>query len=141
MTVFHILTLPAYYPLYALYADYLENHREHARLEDMERVRESLRVIAPLIGLEQPYRKDWALRLFTERQALESFPAEQVDEAWRQVREWIEAMGPPPDWPTPRQQQRHRTLKRRPATPKSEPVPRKAEDYFPRSPVDYDKKV
>jgi hypothetical protein len=122
-----------------LYADYLVNNLEHARLEDMERVRESLRVIAPLMGKHQPYRKSWALRLFTERQALDSFPPEQVDEAWRQVREWIEQMGPPPDWPAPRQQQRHRVLKRRPAAGEPSNAVGKAEDFFPKSPVDYDK--
>jgi hypothetical protein len=141
MTVTHIVTLPAYYPLYALYTDYLINNLQHARLEDMERVREALRVIAPLLGLEQPYRKTWALRLFTERQALGSYPPELVDEAWRQVRQWVEHWGPPPDWPTARHQQQHRVLRRRPSPPTPEPEPGKASDFFPRSPVDYDQEA
>jgi len=141
MTAINIATLPAYYPLYALYTDYIINNLEHARLEDMARVRESLRVIAPLMGKDQPYRKSWALRLFTERQALDSFPPEQVDEAWRQVREWIEQMGPPPDWPTPRQKQRRRVLKRRAPEPDPPKPVGKAEDVFSKSPVDYDKNI
>lgn len=141
MTATHIATLPEYYPLYALYVDYTINNVAHARLEDMEQVRKALRIIAPLLGLEQPYRKSWALRLFTERQALASFPPELVDEAWRQVREWIERWGPPPDGPTPRQKLRRRVTKPKRSAPAQPKPPPRAEDFFPKSPVDYKQKV
>jgi hypothetical protein len=137
-----IATLPAYYPLYALYVDYQINNVHHARVEDLERVREALRVIAPLIGKEQPYRMEWSLRLFTERQALAGYAPELVDEAWRQVREAIERLGPPPGWRSVREQLRHRVtqpqLPTAPAPPARPPGP---EAFFPKSPIDYRRAV
>ncbi len=137
-----IVTLPAYYPLYALYADYQANNIAHARVEDLERVRESLRVIAPLIGKEQPDRMEWSLRLFTERQALDSYAPEQVNEAWRQVRESIERLGPPPGWRSPRQRLRQRvTQPQRPAAPEPPKRPAGPDAFFPKAPTDYGRVV
>lgn len=136
-----IATLPGYYYLYALYFDYPVHQAWRSAREYAAAMEELARAIRPLQRYIAPYRKSFALRLFTERQALDSYPPEQVDEAWRQVREWIERMGPPPDWPTPRQKQRRRVLKPRAPEPDPPKPVQKAEDFFPRSPVDYDKSV
>ena len=73
--------------------------------EERARIRDLLRFIQPLTGLRQPYRKNFALRLFTERQTLERFPPHKVDEALRQLKQEVErirgrANGSPPDSPT-----------------------------------------
>lgn len=140
MTAINIVTLPGYYALYALYADYLLNNERHAALEDLERVRKSVRMLGPVLGLEQPFRKDWPLRLFTERESLASYPPELVDEAWRQLREAIDALGPPPGWrgPRPRERLSRRVFKPRPVLPP--PAPARFPVY-PRSPVDYRRAV
>ena len=94
MTVINHLTLPEYYYLYALYFDYPLNNQFHLGIEDRKRMRGLLRFIAPLIGLRQSYRKSFALRLFTERQSLERFPPERVDEALRQLKQAVMELRP-----------------------------------------------
>lgn len=88
------LTLPEYYYLYALYFDYPLNNAFHIEREEEQRMRDLLRYVQPLIGLRQPYRKSFALRLFTERQMLERFPPEQVDEALRQLKQALLQLRP-----------------------------------------------
>jgi hypothetical protein len=94
-----LVTHPGYYYLYALYADYPINNAWFRNEETAALLAERLRVIQPLLGAVQPYRKSAALRLFTERAALERFPPERVAEAWRQLRALLERLGPPPGWP------------------------------------------
>jgi hypothetical protein len=140
MSAINVVTLPGYYALYALYADYLLNNERHAALEDLERVRESVRLLGPALGLEQPFRKSWALRLFTGREALSAYPAELVDEAWRQLREAVAALGPPPGWRGPGRRERlsRRVFKPRPESP---PAPPARYPEYPQSPVDYRRAV
>jgi len=144
MTAINIVTLPGYYALYALYSDYLLNNERHAALESLERVRESVRLLGPALPLAwgQPFRKSWAMRLFTEREALSAYPPELVNEAWRQLGEAIEALGPPPGWrgpgPSPRERLRRRRFKPRPVLP---PPPPARYPEYPRSPVDYRRAV
>ncbi len=99
------LTLPEYYYLYGLFFDYPINNAFHIGREERARIRDLLRFIQPLAALRQPYRKNFALRLFTERQTLERFPPHKVDEALRQLKQEVErirgrADGSPPDSPT-----------------------------------------
>ena len=90
---------PGYYYLYALYADYPLNAAWLRKRETAAALRERLRLLQPLLGLVQPYRKSPALRLFTGRHATGRFPPEQVDEAWRELRAMLERIGPPAGWP------------------------------------------
>lgn len=94
-----LITHPGYYYLYALYFDYPINNAWFKRREYAALIQERLRTIQPLLALVQPYRKSPALRLFTERESRERFPPERVNEAWRQLRNLIERVGPPPGWP------------------------------------------
>jgi hypothetical protein len=94
-----LVTHPGYYYLYALYADYPIGNAWFTRREYAALLQERLGLIQHLLGMVQPYRKSEALRLFTERSTLERFPAERVAEAWRQLRELLERIGPPPGWP------------------------------------------
>jgi hypothetical protein len=126
---------PAYYALYALYADYLANNARYAEREYFARLRDLVRFIQPLLGHEQPYMKSWSLRLFTERSALDRLPPEQVSAAWRLVRQMVEAIGAPAGWDGARPHRRaFRSLPRPARTP---------QDVSParwtgrRSPVDY----
>jgi hypothetical protein len=137
MTAINMATLPAYYYLYALYFDYIINKQFHAGLEDEARIREALRKIRGAVQLTQPYRMTWALRLFTEREALNRFPPELVSEAWRQLRELVDRIGPPRGWqgklipkPAPHGRPRPRSPQEPPARPYRPP--------FPRPPVVYD---
>ncbi|HUJ76328.1 MAG TPA: hypothetical protein VL359_15810 [bacterium] len=146
-----LANLPAYYALYAWYADMPVNAAWLARQEDVRRMQEYVRVVQPLLALGQPYRKTWALRLFTERASLAGFPPELVQEAWRQVREQLERIGPPPGWrggEQPRHVPRwlilgHRLLAPRPRAPAAAPRTRfswerpPGAELFPKSPVDY----
>ena len=95
----HLATQPGYYYLYALYADYQVNNAWFRNREYAALLRERLRVIQPLLAMVQPYRKSPALRLFTERQGRDRFPTEKMDEAYRQLRNLIQRVGPPPGWP------------------------------------------
>ena len=129
---------PGYYYLYALYADYPVSNawfrpREHAAV-----LHERLRVIQPLLGLVQPYRKSLALRLFTERSSVARFPVAKVNEAYRELRALLEHVGPPPGWP-------HRPppspVYAQPLPPAPERPARKRRAKLPKSPVDYTQKV
>ncbi len=89
---------PAYYSLYALYHDYPISNVWFQEPEHAARLKKSLRTIAPLLELVQPYRKSYALRLFTERESLLRFPPDKANEAWRQLRHMIEVIGAPAGW-------------------------------------------
>jgi hypothetical protein len=139
MTAINMATLPAYYYLYALYFDYLINNRFHAGLEHEAKIRDALRRIQPLMRRTQPYRKTWALRLFTERSSLERFPPQLVDEAWRQLHELVRRVGPPADWrqgPLPREH--GRSAERPLPSPQEAEATRPYEPPFPKPPIVYD---
>jgi len=145
MTAINIVTLPEYYYLYALYFDYIINNHYFAGVADDRRVEQMIRVVQPLLGLRQPYRKTWALRLFTERQSLQHFRPEEVDEALRELRDMVDELGPPPRWPhgrvpkTPPARRRPTRLSRR--SEAKPPPPTQPEPPFPRAPIDYDTTV
>jgi hypothetical protein len=129
---------PAYYALYALYADYQRNNAFHLEREYFDRLREMVRFIQPLRGLVQPDMKSWSLRLFTERQALARFSPEVASAAWRLVRQVVDEIGPPRQ--VPRRLESDGTAKPSPeatAQPPRKPATRHDEPSFPRSPVDY----
>ena len=145
-----LITHPGYYYLYAIYFDYPINNAWFKRREYAALIQERLRTIQPLLALVQPYRKSPALRLFTERASQERFPPERVNEAWRQLRNLIERVGPPPGWPDgppppepPYRWRLPRAARKRnrhgdagiPAEPESAAKVRAA--HFPKSPVDY----
>lgn len=94
-----LITQPGYYYLYALYADFAADNAKHLSREYEVLLQRRLRAAQPLLGLVQPYRKSWALRLFTERKSLGRFQPEEVSEAWRQLGELIQRLGPPAGWP------------------------------------------
>ncbi len=98
MGAINIITLPGYYYLYALYFDYPINNAFFGGEEYAERVRELERVVQRLRGLEQPYRKSWQVRLFTERDAVARFSPDAVNEMLVQLRRLVERLGPPPGW-------------------------------------------
>lgn len=145
-----LITHPGYYYLYALYFDYPINNAWFKRREYAALIQERLRTIQPLLALVQPYRKSPALRLFTERESRDRFPPERVNEAWRQLRNLIERVGPPPGWPDgppppepPYRWRLPRAARKRnrhgnagiPAEPESAAKARAAR--LPKSPVDY----
>jgi len=127
--------LPAYYYLYALYHDYPLNNAFLARQEYAAHMADFARHVQTVAALEQPYRKSFALRLFTGRESLARFSPHQVAEALRELRELLRRSPPPPgprralpppDWSARRDAPR----RRRP--PQGRPA-----RTFPRSPVDY----
>ena len=145
-----LITHPGYYYLYALYFDYPINNAWFKRREYAALIQERLRTIQPLLALVQPYRKSQALRLFTERESRDRFPPERVNEAWRQLRNLIERVGPPPGWPDgppppepPYRWRLPRAARKRnrhgdagiPAEPESAAKARVA--HLPKSPMDY----
>lgn len=134
----NVATLPAYYALYALYADYLVNNSEHRAREYFARLRDLVKYIQPLIGPQPYYMKTWPLRLFTERRALERFSPEQAATAWWLVRQAVDEIGPPRNWPyAPRSVRSwHRPVRQAPPTAPPEPPAPPALQY-PRSPIDY----
>ena len=99
MSFFNVVTQQGYYYLYALYFDYPINNAFFREKEDRERVKEMLEVVQRIEELVQPYRKTWALRLFTERSSLARFSPELVNEAFRQLGEIVKLLGAPPGWP------------------------------------------
>ena len=101
MTIYNLATLPGYYYLYALYFDYPLNNAWFSPREYEAQVRAALRALQPVLAARQPVRKSMALRLFTEREALHRYSPEQVNEAWRQLRDLVDLLGPPPGWPHP----------------------------------------
>ena len=157
-----LVTHPGYYYLYALYADYPINNAWFRKREYAALLSERLRTIQPLLALVQPYRKSPALRMFTERRSRDRFPPELANEAWRELRQMIERIGPPAGWPDgsapPEPQYLTRPpqrllekkqgplKKKRDFPPGEQPDPppesqsRKAPD-FPKSPVDYSRKA
>ena len=160
----HLATQPGYYYLYALYADYRLNNAWFSEREYADLLRERIRVIQPLLALVQPYRKSPALRLFTERLSRDRFPVDKVNEAYRQLRELIEKIGPPPGWPdaeAPQAPEYQHAIpagaKKREAepeaggagadgeggedSPKPEAAGETGEKRYPKSPVDYSKRV
>jgi len=146
---------PAYYYLFGLYTDYPLNSAFHLPLESRRELQVRLREIQPLLWKFEFYRKSYALRLFTERAALARFSPEQVDEAWRQLRQVIDELGPPPRWAESRTAPRGEPQTREPPRGSAqgmarETAPREAEAGetraapkapWPRSPVDYDQEA
>ncbi|MEE8433294.1 MAG: hypothetical protein V3S64_00765, partial [bacterium] len=142
-------------------ADYPLNNAWFLEREYADLLRERIRVIQPLLEMVQPYRKSPALRLFTERQSRDRFPADKVNEAYRELRALIEKIGPPPGWPDGEapvapefQHAIPADAKKRGAEPETEGVKADGEDSpktdadgeagekpFPKSPVDYSKRV
>ncbi len=160
----HLATQPGYYYLYALYADYRINNAWFREGEYSELLRERIRVIQPLLALVQPYRKSPALRLFTERQSRDRFPPDKVNEAYRELRALIEKIGPPPGWPDgeapeapefqhaiPADAKKRGEVTAEPETegagadgedsPQPDGAGEAGEKPFPKSPVDYSKRV
>ena len=130
---------PAYYALYALYVDYMVNRRRDAEREYLERLHEVVTYIQPLIGKEQPYMKSWALRLFTEREALKRFSLEQAGTAWELVRKVVDQIGPPPGWSQPRHSVRswRRRLRKAALAPPRAAHTRRDRAQQRTSPIDY----
>ena len=143
---------PAYYFLFGLYTDYPLNNAFALPLESQREVQRRLREIQPLLWHFRPYRKSYALRLFTEREALARFAPEKVDEAWRQLRQIIEQVGPPARWaerregmadktadakpPREAKAKAHREALTAPTQERRAPTP-----PWPRSPVNYDQEA
>ena len=98
MGAINIITLQGYYYLYALFFDYPINNAYFLKGENQARVEESMRMVQRLHALRQPYRKSWALRLFTERDAMARFSPELVNVVLFQIRELVNQIGPPPGW-------------------------------------------
>ncbi len=131
-----IAILPAYYYLFALYHDYEINNALFARREDAAQMAAFVRRIQTVAPLIQPARKSWALRLFTERQSLARFSPHLVDEAWRQLRQYVAAPSRPVEQPPAAPPRRGRAP--RPAAGATHaPAPPPRSRPFPRSPVDY----
>ncbi len=130
---------PAYYSLYALYADYAINNAYYLEREYYARLREVVRFIQPLTGQVQPDMKSWSLRLFTERQALARFSPEVASAAWRLVRQAVEQIGPPRGW-KPQRRPAGGASPRMPAPAAArhaQAAPPREQPAYPRSPVDY----
>ncbi len=150
---------PAYYSLYALYHDYPVSNVWFEEPEHAARLKKSLRTIAPLLELISPYRKSYALRLFTERESLLRFPPDKANEAWRQLRHMIELIGTPAGWEERGQEPEEDGKREKVEAVEEEtetgdgppgraaPVetaeiaeeePKPSKRIFPKSPVDYD---
>ena len=128
MSVINILTVQGYYQLYALFFDYPINNDYYLSREDRERIRAHLRAVQPLLALTQPYRFDWRLRLFTQRQSLDRFSPEKVHELLRQLRNTV-ALIPEKDHPRRRAMDRRRhtgepSMAHLPRPPPPQPNPR-----------------
>jgi hypothetical protein len=89
MGTLNVLTLPEYYYLYALFFDYPLNNVFHIDREERAKIREMLSTIQRWLDLRQPYRKDFRLRLFTERESLARWSPDLVDEALRQLKQTV----------------------------------------------------
>lgn len=86
MSAINVLTLPEYYYLYALFFDYPLNNAFAIDREERDRIRGWLKQVRPATALYKPYEKSFALRLFTERQALARWSPELAVEALRQLK-------------------------------------------------------
>lgn len=98
MGAINIINLQGYYYLYALFFDYPINNAFFAKEENQAKVVESMWVVQKLHAMRQPYRKSWALRLFTERDAVSRFSPDLVNIVLYQIRELVNQIGPPPGW-------------------------------------------
>ena len=98
MNTQNILILPGYYYLYALYADYGLNNAFFSEGEDTARMRAIVRAVQEVREVMAPFRKSWALRLFTERTALARFSPHLVNEVLRELRALVQEVGPPAGW-------------------------------------------
>lgn len=98
MGAINVITLQGYYYLYALFFDYPLSNAFFIKEENQARVVESMRMVQRLQALKQPYLKSWALRLFTERDAVARFSPEMVNVVLFQIRELVDQIGPPPGW-------------------------------------------
>ena len=140
MSFFNVVTQQGYYYLYALYFDYPINNAFFAKKEYGERMEEMVRVIQQIEELVQPYRKTWALRLFTERSSLARFSPELANEAYRQLSEIVKLLGAPPGWP-PRKHGRTGPSPGRAAAPAARRAralpPPVGPPPFPQSPITY----
>jgi hypothetical protein len=94
----NVITLQGYYYLYALFFDYPLNNSFFAKEENQARVVESMRMVQRLHAMRQPYRKSWALRLFTERDAMARFSPELVNVVLYQIRQLVDQIGAPNGW-------------------------------------------
>lgn len=146
MGAINVITQQGYYYLYALYFDYPLNNAFFSDEENRERVMESLRAVQRLRGMVQPYRKSWAVRLFTERDAIARFSPDAVNTMLFQLRELVTQLGPPPGWSRgplpamrpPRQRRRPRAAAAEPAAaPPSAMEPRRPPSPFPKPPMPY----
>lgn len=132
-----ILTMPGYYYLFALYVDYPINTAFFSRDEHAKRIREILKTVQAVNRLGEPFRKTWALRLFTERDLMTRFSPAMVNEAMRQLKQIIDLIGPPKFTPPPQ------GSLRRPRFPKisqENARPRPASPFRP-SPLGVDERV
>jgi hypothetical protein len=93
MGVINVLTLPEYYYLYALFFDYPLNNAFHLEREERARIRDMLSTVQRWLSLRQPYRKSFALRLFTERDALVRWSPELAVETLRQLKQAVDEIG------------------------------------------------
>ena len=109
-----------------------------------------MRVVQSLQGMVQPHRKTWALRLFTERDAVSRFSPDAVGELLSQLRRLVEQLGPPPGWhrgPLPPQRAwpiarpgppgPPRRTRAAPAPVSESRAPARPRSPFSRSPVNY----
>ena len=140
MGAINVITLQGYYYLYALFFDYPINNAFFTNVENRDRVIESLRTVQRLQAMRQPYRKSWAVRLFTERDAMARFSPELVNVVLYQLRELVEQIGPPPGWsrgplPTMRPPRTGSRLGRWKDDPPEVSAPRGAGASFSRSPI------
>lgn len=85
MTIHHILTLPGWYTLYAVYFDFYLNNAQHLESEEAQRLHRLLYVTRPPYGVGPAWRKSLALRLFTERELLRRHPPHEVKAAWDEL--------------------------------------------------------
>ena len=141
MSAEHIATLPGFYPLFAVYADFVLNNTQTLGQEEAQRVQMLLRQVRQALGLNPAYEKSWALRLFTERENLRRMPPEQVRDAWALLREAIEQQMAA-DLPRKPHGSRYgqgwgRPKPRRVAKRGSDALQEQALAWVPTSPVDY----
>ena len=94
----NILILPGYYYLFALYADYGLSNAFFSAGEDAARMRTLVQAVREVHVVMAPYRKTWALRLFTERTALARFSPHLINEVLRELHALIQQVGAPPGW-------------------------------------------
>jgi len=134
MNLQNILILPGYYYLYALYADYRLANTFFNGKDDTRRLREIVRVVQEIKEVMEPFRKSWALRLFTERGNLARFSPELVNEVLRELRAMAELLGPPPGWEESEEPNRARMRHRRPRK-KKPTTPLKRLTRLPERPV------